>query len=229
MLFARCSGPRALVGDAVRQATIAIVLICLALIFGAAAQPTDTDAPVRDFDLPRVGGELMISDPAAVPRQLVRALERDHCIYKDELRHVPLRFVRTKEARLAIVPCRLGAALSSHRVYLFSHWSREPTVLAFPLLTGNGIVAGSNPGLIIWPLGSSTLQAVSVTDVCPSPAIRHTYHVGPNRAFLQSDTPFALDRVEVIEDRCGAMDNDYRGPWRVVWEASRLPETLFPR
>jgi hypothetical protein len=158
--------------------------------------------------------EITITDANALPRQLERALKRSGCSFADEIRQFPARLVRVRSHRFAIVFCRFGPT-GSHQVFEFAPgWRHEPNLVHFAFLGHDrGLATSANPGAITWNPATSTLQAVSGSDMCPSPGVRHTYRLVNAGPF---SGPFALDRIEINNTRCGAFDD---AAWKTFWEA----------
>ena len=155
-----------------------------------------------------------VSDPALLPEPLVLAVKQTGCDYTNKIKDIPVHFIEVNRSRLALVFC--SAFLGWHQVYDLSPavWLR-PRLMAFPVAASDsGFGVTFSPGFITWNKESGFFEAVTVSDVCSVPRLRHTYR-------LDRDLSFVVVRVEIGRDHyCGASE------WTEVWQAPLWP--AFP-
>jgi hypothetical protein len=190
------------------------LLTSIATALGEDSSKTDVQQnPRREWhELANNRKEFEVSDPASMPRLLALEVERSGCRYKEEIANEPARFVTIDRNRLAIVYCRAGI-VGSHRVFDLSDL-RKPRQVEFPILSyKGGFGTTAEPGAIAWNRDAGVFEAQFGSDMCPSPAIRHTYRLDQFKGLS-----FVVTRVEVAPDGCGARE------WMTIWEATPWPE-----
>ena len=186
----------------------------IATVLGQDGSKTDVQQnPRREWhELANNRKEFEVSDAASMPRLLTLAVERSGCDYKEEIANQPVRFITIDRNRLAIVPCRSGV-YRWHRVFDLTNLGK-PRQMEFPLLSyKGGFGTTAEPGAVAWRKDAGVFEAELGSDMCPSPAIRHTYRLDQFRGLN-----FVVTRVEVAVDGCGARE------WKTMWEATPWPE-----
>lgn len=198
-------------------ATSFLLFASIAAALGEESSKTDVELnPRREWhELANNRKEFVLSDSASMPRLLALEVERSGCRYKEEIANEPARFVTIERNRLAIVFCRAGI-FGSHRVFDLSDL-RKPRQMEFPILSyKGGFGTTAEPGAIAWNRDAGVFEAQFGSDMCPSPAIRHTYRLGQFRGLS-----FVVTRVEVAPDGCGGHG---AREWKTMWEATPWPE-----
>lgn len=178
--------------------------------------PTSVAAPTLDRDaiqVPSGGQPFIITRVAAVPSQLMAAIDRANCALNDSLvAKYPVLIFRPADGRrlMAIVPC-FGITPDS-RAFLFDRSvDMEPSPMTFPVVAPTGGFSASNqPGLMTWEVQTRTLIAWRGSDVCPARELRHTYRQGGGEL-----NGFALSRVEHRRLRCTTPEAD----WQTLWQS----------
>ena len=166
--------------------------------------------------------EFEISDPAQVPAQIARAAAEAGCIYQDEVKRVPLRFINADQRRFVLVYC--DGIVGTHQVFDLSDL-RRPKRVMFPFLARDmGFGATSRPGMITWRKDVGLFEASTGTDICPSSRLRHIYRQGTTEGWSSGAPSFVLVRVDVMENYCGG-----DGSWSTVWEAPQWPKAVIVR
>jgi hypothetical protein len=148
-----------------------------------------------------------ISDPASVPKFLARIAKQSRCVYEAEIDHHPIRFMRLKGARLAIIFCRSGIE-GSHQVFDLTDL-QKPKVLQFPFLAiPSGFGTTDSPGGIDYQRDKDVFQAERGSDTNPA-VVRHVYRF--------DNLGFVVTRIE--------LKKGYGAEWTTIWEA---PPWSFP-
>jgi len=159
--------------------------------------------------------EFEVSDPALLPSRLVLAAQQSGCNYKEQINEVPARFINVRPYRFVILFC--SRIVGSHQVFDFSNLQR-PRLVEFPFVAHpGGIGTTSDPGWITWNTETGILQAVSGSDMCPTPGGRHTYQL------TAQSRGFVLLRVEIQHPGCGA------GEWTTIWDAPQWSLLTKPK
>jgi hypothetical protein len=165
--------------------------------------------------------EFEISELDQVPPQVSRAAQESECDYKRGIKDGPLYFVKTEGRRLVFVYC--SGIVGTHQVFDLSD-VRRPHRLTFPFVAQDmGFGSTPRPGVITWKKEVGLFEALSGTDTCPSPILRHVYRLGATEGWVSGEQSFVLVRVDVMENRCG------NGPWSTVWEAPKWPKETIVR
>ena len=159
--------------------------------------------------------EFEVSDPALLPSRLVLAAQQSGCNYKEQIKEAPTRFITVPSHRFVIVFCsRIGG---SHQVFDFSNLQR-PRLVEFPFIAHpEGFGTTSDPGWITWNTETGILQAVTGSDLCPTPSGRHTYQL------TAQSRGFVLLRVEIQHPGCGV------GEWTTIWDAPQWSPLTRPK
>lgn len=159
--------------------------------------------------------EFEVTDPALLPSRLVLAAQQSGCDYQERIKEVPTRFITARSHRFVIVFC--SRIVGSHQVFDFSNLQR-PRLVEFPFVAHpEGFGTTSDPGWITWNTETGILQAVSGSDVCPTPGGRHTYQL------TAQSRGFVLLRVEIQHPGCGA------GEWATIWDAPQWSLLTKPK
>jgi hypothetical protein len=165
------------------------------------------------IQVPSGGRPLMMTAPAAIPRQLKAAMERAQCNVSDPLfAKYPVLIFRPADGRrlMAVVPC--FETLPGSRAFVFDRSvDLEPSPMAFPTVAPTGGFSSSlRPGLMTWDAQTRTLTAWRGSDQCPGREIRHTYRQGGGEL-----NGFALSKVEHRRLRCTTPESD----WQTLWQS----------
>jgi hypothetical protein len=143
------------------------------------------------FGLAQGRTEFEVSDPALVPSRLALAAEHSSCRYKEGIRRVPVRFIKLKSRRLAILLCEGPGA--SHMVFDLSNL-QKPRPLEFPVLAQpEGFGTTASPGGITWNKDAGIFQTQTSNDMLPTIRLRYTYRFNDT---VENDSPFVVVRVE---------------------------------
>jgi hypothetical protein len=210
-----------------RRASLAAILLGASI---AAAPGQDRlgaydlpDARTEWHSLANGRTEFDVSDPAVVPRRLALAAEQSGCLYKDGIKEIPVRFTSVEKRRLAIVFCRFGV-IGSHQLFDLTVL-QKPKLIELPFLAlKDGFGITPRPGMITWKGDAGVFDAVTGTDTCPSPQLRHIYRPGLTAGWVSEAASFVVVRVEVRENRCGEFSN-----WNTIWEAPQWPKSAVGR
>jgi hypothetical protein len=178
--------------------------------------PREAGSSPRDYDpiqVPSGGRPLMMTVPAAIPRQLQAAIERSQCNVSDPfLAKYPVLIFRPADGRrvMAIAPC--FETVPSSRAFVFDpSVDLEPSPMAFPTVAPTGGFSSSiRPGLMTWDAQTRTLTAWRGSDQCPAREIRYTYRQGGGEL-----NGFALSKVEHRRLRCTNPESD----WQTLWQS----------
>jgi hypothetical protein len=200
----------------------AVLVLLAALLSIGSGSAEERKTTARESDPIRFAAdqnEISISDRSQVPRQLQRAIERSNCRYTDEPKLEPVRIIRTAIGRsqivFALVPC-VQIPYIPHQLFHFTPTtSHEPVAIALPTLsTGRGIGSSSRPGYLQWNAETQTLTSTYGSDLCPSPAVRHSYAVSTAGGLALNTHPFVLVRADWAPEGCGGQGVS----WRPFWE-----------
>jgi hypothetical protein len=145
-----------------------------------------------------------VSNPSQVPSLLATAARQSGCRYEEIIATWPLRFLSVEKRRFALMPC--FAVNGSNELFDLTDLTK-PRMLEFPFIAQpEGFGTTSQPGAITWKPEAKVFEAVSTTDLCPCPSVRHTYRLAPDLVVV---------KVERKEVRSGTT------PWLTIWEAPR--------
>jgi len=200
----------------------AAILLCASI---AVTSAEDVQQERQRYDAISFAGrtEFEISDPALVPRQLAAAAEQLGCRYKDDIKELPIHFIKAEDRRFSLVFCRSGVS-GSHHVFDLADL-RRPNPVQLPFIAQkDGFGTTYRPGLITWKRDSGVFQATTGSDMCPNSELRHTYRLGSTGGWISRATSFVLVRIEVREKPCGRNTE-----WTTVWEAPPWPGSVVVR
>ncbi len=201
------------------RSIIAGILLCVLTVAAPAQDRPATDdrreARMEWYDLAKGRTEFEVSDSALLPSRLVLAAERSGCNYKEQIKEAPTRFINVRSHRFVIVFC--SRIVGSHQVFDFSNL-QHPRLVEFPFVAQpEGFGTTSDPGCITWNTETGILQAVSGSDMCPTPGGRHTYQL------TAQSRGFVLIRVETQHPGCGV------GEWTTIWDAPQWSLLTKPK
>jgi hypothetical protein len=156
--------------------------------------------------------EFEISDAALLPSTLARVAEQSGCRdYKEGIKDSPVRFIRSRGRRFAIVFCP-AVVSGSHQVFDIQN-VLKPTLVQLPFLAiPSGFSATARPGWITWEKGADAFHAETGSDISPA-RIRHTYHVDRDTSNI------VVVRVEFTPH------GGIKEGWTTIWDA---PIWSFP-